>query len=99
MRSKLAVVVSLLFVLAIGGAALAVNTRILNSSPQTGIGRANEVLIPRDAEPGLAPAPPTASFSNVPTAPAPTVSPPRSNDEHSSSERRKLDEAEHEPDD
>ena len=33
MRSKVAVIVSLVFVLAVGGAALAVNTRILNTSP------------------------------------------------------------------
>ena len=54
MRSKVAVIVSLLFVLAIGGAALAVNTRILNTSPQPDIGRANEVLIPGAGQPAPA---------------------------------------------
>ena len=60
MRSKVAVIVSLLFVLAIGGAALAVNTRILNTSPQPDIGRATEVLVPGGAQPAPAPAPPAA---------------------------------------
>ena len=51
MRSKVAVIVSLVFVLAVGGAALAVNTRILNTSPPPDIGRANEVLVPGGAQP------------------------------------------------
>lgn len=102
MRSKVAVIVSLLFVLAIGGAALAVNTRILNTSPQPDIGRATEVLVPGGAQPVTAPAPPAASPSAptpvTPTAPPPTVA-PGSDDEHTTGERPTPHRNEHERDD
>ncbi|MCI4673978.1 hypothetical protein [Candidatus Mycolicibacterium alkanivorans] len=104
MRSKLAVIVSLLFVLAIGGAALAVNTRILNTSPQPDIGRANEVLIPGGGQPAsqptpppAVPTPPPAVPTLSPAAPPPTVS--REDDEHSSGEHQTEGEDRHERDD
>ena len=78
MSSKVAVIASLLFVLGIGAAALAVNTRILDTSPQPDIGRANEVLVPSSA-----PAIPATGVTAVPTAPPPTVSAPRSDDDTS----------------
>ncbi|MDV2477954.1 hypothetical protein F8M49_25785 [Rhodococcus zopfii] len=46
MRSKTAVIVAVVFILVIGAAALAVNTRILNASSTSDIGRADQVLIP-----------------------------------------------------
>ena len=100
MRSKVAVIASLLFVLAIGGAALAVNTRILNTAPQPDIGRANEVLVPGSRQPATAPATATPSVVATPTttAPPPTVS-PRPDDEHRTGERSTPEEAAHERDD
>ena len=102
MKSKVAVIVSLVFVLAVGGAALAVNTRILNTSPQPDIGRANELLIPGGAQPAVAPTPPTARPAVVPaltpTAPISTVS-PRSDDEHGAGEHQAPERAEHGRDD
>lgn len=104
MRSKVAVIVSLLIVLAIGGAALAVNTRILDTSPQPDIGRANEVLAPRGEGPPTAPTTVTPSvLQTVPTqAPPPTASPHDDHDdddEHEADERSGRDEDDHEPDD
>ena len=99
MRSKVAVIVSLVFVLTVGGAALAVNTRILNTSPQPDIGRANEVLIPGGAQPAVAPtATPAVVPGLTPTAPISTVS-PRSDDEHGAGEHQAPERAEHERDD
>lgn len=99
MRSKVAVIVSLVFVLAVGGAALAVNTRILNTSPQPDIGRANEVLIPGGAQPAVAPtATPAVVPALTPTAPTSTVS-PRSDDEYGAGEHLAPDRTEHERDD
>ncbi|MCX2933881.1 hypothetical protein ORI20_26775 [Mycobacterium sp. CVI_P3] len=68
MRSKVAVIASLLFVLVIGAAALAVNTRILDTSPRPDIGRANELLAPNSASPTAA--------TGVPAAPADQTAPP-----------------------
>jgi hypothetical protein len=102
MSSKVAVIVSLLFVLAIGGAALAVNTRILNSSPQPNIGRANEVLVPAGAPPATLPGPPVVSSVVAPptaTAPPPTIAPSTRDEEQPSGDRGEADEAELEPDD
>ena len=103
MRSKVAVIVSVVFVLIVGGAALAVNTRILNTSPQPDIGRANELLVPGGTQPAVAPTPPTATPAVVPaltpTAPTSTVS-PRSDDEHSTGGQHPAPErAEHDRDD
>jgi hypothetical protein len=99
MRSKVAVIVSLVFVLTVGGAALAVNTRILNTSPQPDIGRANEVLIPGGAQPAVAPtATPAVVPALTPTAPISTVS-PRSDDEHGVGDHQAPERAEHERDD
>ncbi|MDV3136733.1 MULTISPECIES: hypothetical protein [Mycobacteriaceae] len=100
MRSKVAVIASLLFVLAIGGAAMAVNTRILNTAPQPDIGRANEVLVPGGGQPATAPA--TATPTVVPTAPTtapPAAVLPRNDDEHNAGERSTPHEAGHERDD
>lgn len=86
MKSKVAMIVSLLAVLAVGGAALAVNTRILNTSPQPDIGRANEVLVPGGPQPATATpsvVPPTVMPSVVPTTAAPAAVSPRNDDEHS----------------
>ena len=69
-------IASLLFVLGIGAAALAVNTRILYTSPQPDIGRANEVLVPSSAPPI-----PATGVNAVPTAPPPTAPAPRSDDD------------------
>ncbi|MGZ8802616.1 MAG: hypothetical protein ACXWZL_08410 [Mycobacterium sp.] len=89
MKPKVAVFVPVLLILAIGAAALAVNTRILDTSPQTEIGRANEVLVPGSAEPAratnpaTAPAPAAPQTSSVPTAPptsAPTATTSRGDD-------------------
>lgn len=99
MRSKVSVIVSLVFVLAVGGAALAVNTRILTISPQPDIGRANEVLIPGEAQPAVAPtATPAVVPALTPTAPTSIVS-PRSDDEHRAGEHSAPERAEHELDD
>jgi len=70
MRSKVAVIVSLLFVLGIGAAALAVNTRILETSPQPDVGRANDVFAPTSA-PIVAPIPATGGPAVAPPAVAP----------------------------
>ena len=78
MSSRVGVIVSLLFVLGIGAAALAVNTRILDTSPQPDIGRANEVLVP-----GSAPPIPATGVTAVPTAPPPIAPSPRSDDDTS----------------
>lgn len=103
MKSKVAVVVSLAFVLVIGGAALAVNTRILDTSPPSDIGRANELLIPGGATPALPPtATPAVVTAPTPTAPTPTaptsIASPRSDDEHRAGEHSE-DEGEHDRDD
>ncbi len=99
MRSKVAVIVSVVFVLIVGGAALAVNTRILNTSPPPDIGRANEVLIPGGAQPAVAPtASPAVVPALTPTAPTSMVS-PRSDDEHGDDEHSEPEEAEHDRDD
>ncbi|WGI36042.1 hypothetical protein QDT91_29005 (plasmid) [Mycolicibacterium aubagnense] len=99
MRSKVAVIVSLIFVLAVGGAALAVNTRILNTSPPPDIGRANEVLMPGGAQPAVAPtATPAVAPALTPTVPTSIVS-PRNDDERSAGEHSEPEEAEHERDD
>lgn len=102
MRSKAAVIISLLFVLAVGGAALAVNMRILNTSPQPDIGRANEVLIPGSGQPAIVPTPLPVTQSVAPT-PAVTAPPlggsPHGNDEQSRSEHHAPEQAGHERDD
>lgn len=92
MRSKVAVVVSLVFVLAIGAAALAVNTRILETSPQPDIGHANEVLAPSSAP---AVEPPAVT----PPALPPTVSSPRIDDEGSRDDHDESEGPEHDSDD
>jgi hypothetical protein len=103
MRSKVAVIVSLLFVLGIGAAALAVNTRILDSSPQPDIGRANEVLAPGSAPSGeTAVAPSTAPVvapPAVPTASPPNVPAPRSDDHRSGDDHDESEEPDHDSDD
>lgn len=102
MRSKAAVIISLLFVLAVGGAALAVNMRILNTSPQPDFGRANEVLVPGNGQPAIVPTPLPVAQSVAPT-PAVTAPPPggspHGNDEHSRSEHQAPEQAGHERDD
>ncbi len=102
MRSKVAVIVALLFVLAVGAAALAVNTRILDTSPRPDIGRANEVLAPSSAPPGVAPVPvtgvPAVAPPVVPATP-PTASPSRSDDDRSRDNHPESGEPDHDSDD
>ncbi|MFZ2175905.1 MAG: hypothetical protein WAW17_18070 [Rhodococcus sp. (in: high G+C Gram-positive bacteria)] len=100
MRSKVVVAVAVLFILAIGTAALAVNTRILNTSSNSDIGRADEVLIPssptRGAPPTI-PAPSTAATA-TPT-PTRTAVPTREHEPPSGEDHEAPDRTEHEPDD
>ncbi|MBH0119163.1 hypothetical protein M1M07_15115 [Rhodococcus sp. HM1] len=65
MRSKTAVIVAAVTILVIGAAALAVNTRILNASSTSDIGRADQVLVP-----GTAPAGNGTSTQHTSTPPA-----------------------------
>lgn len=101
MRSKVAVIVSLMFVLAVGGAALAVNTRILNTSPQPDIGRANELLLPSGAPPAATPPPVTTpAVLPAPTPAAPTsAGAPHRDDHHGAGEHATAEMADDERDD
>ncbi|MGX7728626.1 hypothetical protein ACWPOB_05050 [Rhodococcus sp. 2H158] len=98
MRSKVAVVVAVLFVLAIGAAALAVNTRILSTSSNSDIGHADEVLVPSSPTPG---APPSTSAPTPATTPTSTRTavPTREHEPPSSEDHEEPDRTEHEPDD
>lgn len=94
MRSKVAVVLSLIFILATGTAALVVNTRILDTSPQNDIGRANEVLVPAPSAPGVTTGVPP---SVLPPPPQPPTS--RGDDEDRSPAQRHDHGADDESDD
>ena len=97
MNSKVGVIASVLLVLGIGAAALAVNTKILDTTPQLGIGRANEVLVPIGGPPitatGVTPAP------TVPTPPPPAVSAPRSDDQTSHDDHHESETPDRDSDD
>jgi hypothetical protein len=67
MKAKAAVMFTVIVILAIGAAALAINTRILDTPSHGDVGRANELLIPAGATPGS---------SAVTGAPPSRVSPP-----------------------
>ncbi len=101
MRPNAAVIVSLIFVLVIGAAALAINTRILDASSHGDVGRANEILVPAGTKP--APMSATNAPSALPAAPPSRVSPPGDRDHdglHHSSDGGPdtTTKAEHEPD-
>lgn len=100
MRSKTAVIVAVVFILVIGAAALAVNTRILNASSTSDIGRADQVLIPGTLPAGSGTSTPAGSGTSTqqtftPPATAPTDDDEEEPDEEHSSPHR----SEHEPDD
>ncbi|AKE90480.1 hypothetical protein AAT18_15925 [Rhodococcus aetherivorans] len=87
----------MLFVLAIGAAALAVNTRILSTSSNSDIGRANEVLVPSSPTFGA----PSISAPTPATTPTSTRTavPTREHEPPSSEDHEEPDRTEHEPDD
>lgn len=93
MRSKTAVIVAVVFILVIGAAALAVNTRILNASSTSDIGRADQVLIP-----GTLPAGSGTSTQQTSTPPA--TAPTDDDEEEEPDEEHSFPHrSEHEPDD
>ncbi|AUM19239.1 hypothetical protein YT1_0237 [Rhodococcus ruber] len=84
-------IVAVVFILVIGAAALAVNTRILNASSTSDIGRADQVLVP-----GTSPADSGASTQQTSTPPATA---PAKDDESPDEEYSFRRRSEHEPDD
>ena len=97
MRSKTAVIVAVVFILVIGAAALAVNTRILNASSTSDIGRADRVLIPGTLPAGSGT---STQQTSTPPATAPTDDDEEEEpDEESDEEHSFPHRSEHEPDD
>ncbi|WP_138999937.1 hypothetical protein [Rhodococcus zopfii] len=108
MRSKTAVIVAVVFILVIGAAALAVNTRILNASSTSDIGRADQVLIPGTLPAGSGTSTPAGSGTSTPagsgTSTQQTFTPPATaptdDDEEGPDEEHSFPHrSEHEPDD